>query len=256
MNMAKYKADIIETTLLRGKVKLLQPKTGFHASLDSVFLGAAVPTKNHWKILDIGCGVGSAGLCVLARNPDISLTGLDIQEDLVDLAHQNVSLNGWRKQCRFFAADLRHEKVIQDNEFNIVMTNPPYHEGGTHTPSPRKMKALSHGEEASGATFENWVKYAHRKLKQGGNLVLIHRADRLDKIILTLEQRRWFGSLEIFPLWSHEGEDAKRVIIRARKERYAPMALKQGMIVHETNGKYTTDAERVLSGNITTSLFE
>jgi tRNA1(Val) A37 N6-methylase TrmN6 len=76
---------------------------------------------------------------------------------------------------------------------------------------------------------------------------MIHRADRLDDVIVALENRRWFGSLEIFPLWSREGDDAKRVIIRARKERYAPMILKAGLVVHEKDGKYTDGAQRILS---------
>ena len=69
---------VIETTLLRGRVRLLQPKVGFHASIDTVFLAAAVPVKDRWQVLDVGCGVGSAGLCVTLRNKNIYLTGLDI----------------------------------------------------------------------------------------------------------------------------------------------------------------------------------
>lgn len=238
--------NVIETTLLRGRVRLLQPKNGFHASIDSVFLGAAVPAKKGWKILDVGCGVGSAGFCVLAREPGTHLSGIDIQQELVDLAHQNAALNAASDRCRFFAGDLRHEKSVPENFFNIVIMNPPYHETGKHTPSPQKIKALSHGEDASGAALHDWIKYAHRKLKQGGYLVLVHRADRLDQIVILLEQRRWFGSLEIFPLWPHAGENAKRVIIRARKERYAPLILKHGMVIHEKTGKYTSGARRIL----------
>jgi len=126
--------------------------------------------------------------------------------------------------------------------------NPPYQEKGTHTPSPEPIKALSHGEEASDASLTDWVKYAHRKLKQGGFLTLIHRADRLDDIINVLVARRWFGSLVIYPLFSRAGEDAKRVIIRARKERYAPTVLKTGLVVHEKDGKYTKEAAEILDG--------
>lgn len=244
--MKMNKEEIIETTLLRGKVRLLQPKTGFHASIDSVFLGAAVTVKDRWKVLDVGCGVGSAGLCVLARCGNISLDGIDIQQELIDLAHQNAVLNDAAEKCRFFAGDIRSEKFTGDNEYNAVIMNPPYQEGGTHTPSPKKIKAVSHGEDASGATLEDWVKYAHRKLKQGGNLVVIHRADRLDDVIVTLEKRRWFGSLVVYPLWSHAGEDAKRVIVHARKERYAPLVLKSGMVIHEKDGKYTSSAQKIL----------
>lgn len=239
--------DVIETTLLRGRVKLLQPRIGFHASLDTVFLAAAVPAKTNANILDAGCGVGSAGLCVLARNPNVHLVGLDIQQELVDLALQNAALNGWGEQCHFFRASVPGEKIIPDNYFSVVMANPPYQEGGTHTPSPEKIKAFSHGEESGGAKLEDWVKYAHRKLKSGGTLCMIHRADRLDDVIVAMEKRRWFGSVVVYPLWSHEGEDARRVIIRARKERYAPMVLKPGLIVHEKDGKYTEGAQKILS---------
>lgn len=237
--------EVIETTLLRGRVKLLQPKQGFHASVDSIFLAAAAPVKDRYKVLDVGCGVGSVGFCVLARNDKVSLTGIDVQPGLADLARQNAALNG--ADAQFFAGNLKTEKFTDDNAFNVVVMNPPYQESGTHTPSPEKIKATSHGEEVSGATLEDWIKYAHRKLKQGGHLVMIHRADRLDDVIVMLEKKNWFGSAVLYPLWSHEGDDAKRVIIRARKERYAPLVLKPGMVVHEKDGKYTSAAEAVLS---------
>ncbi len=239
--------EVIETTLLRGRVRLLQPRIGFHASLDTVFLAAAAPLKNNFNVLDVGCGVGSAGLCVLARNPHIHLVGLDIQRELIDLAHQNAALNGFGEHCHFFRGDLKTEKAIPENYFNAVLMNPPYQEAGTHTPSPRQNKAISHGEEASGARLLDWIKYAHRKLKNGGSLVMIHRADRLDDVVVALEHRRWFGSLEVYPLWSKAGDDAKRIIVRARKERYAPLVLKAGLVIHEKNGQYTDGAQRILS---------
>ncbi|MBL8713341.1 MAG: methyltransferase [Alphaproteobacteria bacterium] len=239
--------EVIETTLLNGRVKLLQPKLGFHASIDTIFLAAAAPVKERMNMLDVGCGVGSAGLCVLTRAKNIHLTGIDIQGDLIDLAMQNAALNGLSEHTRFVQGDIRHEKLVANNDFQVVLMNPPYQEGGTHTPSPTRNKALSHGEEASGATLEDWVKYAHKKLKQAGTLVMIHRADRMSEIVAVLERRRWFGSLVIYPLFSRAGDDAKRVIIRARKERFTPMVLKTGMVIHETDGKYTDAAQSVLS---------
>lgn len=163
----------------------------------------------------------------------------------MDLAIQNADLNDFSDRCRFFQGDIQNEKTIEDNMFHSIVMNPPYMEGGT--PSPENNKATAHHENSSGATLEDWVKYAHKKLKQGGALTMVHRADRLDDIIITLEKKRWFGSLEIFPLWPHAGENAKRVIIRARKERYAPLVLKVGMVIHREDGKYTKEADRILS---------
>jgi len=237
---------VSESTLLGGRVTLLQPRQGFRAGIDTVLLAAAVPAKPGDKVLDVGCGVGSAGLCVALRNKNIHLTGLDIQRKIVDLALQNATLNGVAERCRFFCGNLLTESAVEDNAFNIVMMNPPYQEAGTHVPSPRRNKAVSHGEEASGASLRDWAKYAHRKLKQGGTLVMIHRADRLDDIIITLEERRWFGSLVIHPLWPRKGVPAKRVIILAKKERYKPIRLSSGLILHKKDGKYTPETKKIL----------
>lgn len=241
-----HNSVVIETTLLRGKVKLLQPKVGFHASPDTVYLAAAVPVRNGWKYLDMGCGVGSAGLCVSSRNSSIYMAGIDIQKELVDLALQNATLNGVGDHFKFFCGDFKKDKTIQNNYFDCVLMNPPYQKIGTHTPSPKRIKAYAHGEDASGASFDDWVKYAHRKLKIGGYLTLIHRADRVDEAITALTRKRWFGSLVIQPLMPREGDDAKRVIIRCRKERYTPAIIKSGIVLHEADGTHTKAARAIL----------
>src|SRR5690606_4435875 len=101
-----HKIETIETHLLRGQVTLLQPKVGFHASVDSVFLSAAVPVKSGQKILDIGCGVGSAGLCITLKKDNIILNGLDVQSDLIDIAQQNAELNNITDRAQFFCGNL------------------------------------------------------------------------------------------------------------------------------------------------------
>lgn len=237
--------SVIETTLLRGRVRLLQPKKGFHASLDTVFLAAAAEVREGQKLLDIGCGVGSAGFCVMAREKGISLTGIDVQRELVDLALQNAALNGVADRCRFFCGSILTDRHVEDNSFHAAMMNPPYQDGGT--PSPNRIKSVAHGEGATGASLSDWIRYAHKKLKNGGRLALIHRADRMDEVVTLLTHRRWFGSLEIFPLWPHAGEPAKRVIIRARKERYAPAKLHPGLILHVKNKSYTPETEKILT---------
>jgi tRNA1(Val) A37 N6-methylase TrmN6 len=244
--------DSIETTLLRGRVKLLQPETGFHASLDTLFLAAGTEAKDRWKVLDIGCGVGSAGLCVTLRNKNISLYGIDIQQELVDLAHMNAVLNKVEDRCGFFQGNILSEQHIPDNFFNSALMNPPYQDDGTA--SPHKIKNLAHAEKASGAKLMDWVKYAHKKLKNGGYLTLIHRADRMDEVVTTLTQRRWFGSLVVLPLWPRAGEPAKRIIIRARKERYASLTLLPGLVLHNEDGSYTDAAKDVLERGLPLSM--
>jgi len=240
-----FKIEIEETTLLKGKVRLLQPKDGFRASLDSVFLAASAEGKGKTcKLLDMGCGVGSVGLCIKHRLPHIELTGIDIQEAILEIARQNASLNNI--EANFILGSIKDKKLLEDNCFDEIVMNPPYEDIKNNLISPNKIKATSNSEITSDTTLEDWVKFAHLKLKQGGILNIIHKAERINEIVLHLTKSRWFGSIIIYPLHSYEGEDAKRVIVKAKKERFAQTKLKFGMIIHGQGGDYTKEAVEIL----------
>ncbi|MHC4448298.1 MAG: methyltransferase, partial [Planctomycetota bacterium] len=85
---------ITRDTLLDGRVRLRQPARGYRAAIDPVLLAAAVPTWGGERILDLGCGVGAAALCLLARVPDVEVTGLELQGPVARLAAANAELNG------------------------------------------------------------------------------------------------------------------------------------------------------------------
>src|SRR5688572_28954145 len=127
-------AEPVEIYVLDKRVRLLQPADGFRTSLDSVMLAAACPAGAGDHILDLGCGVGGAGFCVLTRVAGTSLTGVEIQEDHVDLARRNIELNDMQDRAEFVASDIRNFR--SENRFDQVICNPPYMEAGTHTVSP------------------------------------------------------------------------------------------------------------------------
>ncbi len=240
--------DIIETSILRGQVKLLQPRHGFHASSDTVLLATAATPFAQGQVLDVGCGVGSVGLSVALKKSDIKLIGIDIQPEMVALAQRNAVLNGIEERCTFYSGDIGADTALPANGFDLVVTNPPFQAEGRHIPASLESKAFAHGEDASGVTLKKWCKYLHNKLKQGGRMVMIHRADRLDEIIQILTERRWFGGLTILPIHPRQGEPAKRVLVTARKERYAPLVLKSGLVMHEMDGSPTPAASSILEG--------
>ncbi|MBA4152435.1 MAG: methyltransferase [Acinetobacter sp.] len=217
--------------------------------MDTVLLAAACKITDGQTLLDVGCGVGSAGLCVALKKQNILLNGIDIYQENIALARENAKLNGLTESCTFYCNSILQDFDNKDNFFDFVITNPPYQAGGKHSPSPDTHKSLAHGEDASGVDLKEWCKYLHKKLKQGGSMVMVHRADRLDEIIRALTERRWFGSLVILPVHSRIGEPAKRVLISARKERYAPLVIKPALIMHEADGSYTQRAAAILDGN-------
>jgi tRNA1(Val) A37 N6-methylase TrmN6 len=231
--------------VLNKRLHLSQAEGGFRSSIDAVLLAAACPIQAGQSLLDIGCGVGTAGLCVLKRVPGTHLTGIDVQEDHIEIAAQNAKQN--EMQAHFKCADVRDYVRHENNrnaQFDHMICNPPYNEANSHLRSPSDAKALAmgHGE----TTLEDWIECVNRNLKSGGSFTMIHKADMIDKIILAFDGR--FGDVEIFPLWPRAGVAAKRVIVRALKGRKTPATIHAGLVLHQENGDYTQDAEDILRG--------
>lgn len=251
-------AENPEIHVLDHKVRLYQAADGFRTSLDSVFVAAACRAGEGARVLDMGCGVGGASFCLLWRVPGAHVTGVDIQQSHVDLARANIALNGAAGRAEFVCADIR--TYTPPEKFDHVICNPPYLEAGTYTESPSAERAMALGHlsqsppsippQAGGGavdaamTLKDWIDAGFAHLKSGGSLTVIHRADFTDKIIQALGKR--FGAVEIIPLYPKAGEPARRVIVRAIKDRRSPCILHAGIVLHEADGRYTSAADAIL----------
>lgn len=230
-----------EIALLDGKVRIVRSTNGgLDPTTDTILVAAACPAHAGESVLDLGCGSGAAGLCVLYRAPQACLTGIDIQSAPLELARRSAALNGWQTQARFICADIRDFRPEKEARFDHVICNPPYLEAGAHTPPPDAGRAAAVG----GGSLKDWTDAAFHALKPRGSLCLIHRADMADRAIQALGKR--FGALEIIPVWPGSGKPASRIVIRARKDRRSPAILHPGLVLHETGRRYTVEAERIL----------
>lgn len=230
-------------TLLNGKVILHQPKEGYRVAIDPVFLAAALSPKAGQTILEIGCGVGAALLCLAKRIKDIRMVGLELQRDLVRLAQQNIKDNHLEDRLEILQGDMRHlPPRLVAGSFDHVMINPPYNQPTRSTISKNKIKATANTETEG--SLQDWLHFAHLMARPQGFLHMIHRADRLDEILSLLQGK--FGSIALYPLWPGVGKTAKRVLVQARKNAAGPLKLCQGMLLHEEDGCATEEAEAVL----------
>jgi tRNA1(Val) A37 N6-methylase TrmN6 len=234
-----------EDLLLGGRLRLRQPTSGYRVAIDPVFLAAAVPAGPRDAILDVGCGVGAAALCLAARVPGCRVTGVEVQRDLVRLAGDNVVLNELSAQVSVMQGDLLNlPPRLAPGAFDHVMANPPFLAAGSATAPPNPGKATANVE--SDANLAAWVRIALAMVRAKGSLTFIHRADRLDSLLALLAGKA--GEITLYPLWPGGGKPAKRVIIRARKQIASPTSLLAGMVLHEDDGRFTAAADAVLRG--------
>ncbi|MGK9171177.1 methyltransferase [Inquilinus limosus] len=229
-----------EDRLLGGRVRLLQPRDGYRAAIDPVLLAAAVPAGPGERVVDLGCGVGAALLCLAARCPEVSVTGVERDPGLASLARDNLELNGLAGRAAIVEGSVADP--VPGAPFDRAMMNPPFLPPGRGRASGHPVKAAANVE--GGLDLAGWVAAAARALKPRGWLTLIHRADRIDEICAAL--RPAFGSLTLFPLWPRAGEAARRVLVQARRGGRSPAVLAAGLVLHEADGSFTTAAQAVL----------
>lgn len=227
-----------ETTLdafLGGRISLRQPKRGYRAATDPVFLAAACPAAAGESVLELGCGVGAASLCLAARVPGLRLIGVERQTDYAALARENAARAG--AQMTVVEADLAALPAeLRQMSFDHVIANPPYFPPGEGSRADDPGREAANREETPLAL---WIATARARLKPGGWLTLIHLAERLPDCLSALGEG--FGAVTVLPLQPRTGRAASRVVIRARKSARRPFRLLAPFLVHEA-AEHGTDA--------------
>jgi tRNA1(Val) A37 N6-methylase TrmN6 len=251
---------------LNGCVQIRQPSAGFRAGSDAVLLAAAiVDTDKPLHILDVGSGVGTAGLCAKYRLPQVTLSGLELQAELVAASLENAQLNKLDTHSFFHQVNIAERSSFKDIDapdgqafltfgFDHVITNPPFYESGSAQSSPNDIKSKAHLE--GDADLALWLQFCIARLKPKGTLSIIHRTDRLQDILQGLSAGKC-GHVRILPLWPNDQTPAKRVLVQSIKGNASPMKLLRGLVLHENNGKPTEVAEKILrNGDSLAHLFK
>ena len=239
-------AELSEDAFLGGALKILQPNKGYRAATDPVLLAAACRAVSGDRVLDVGCGVGVAGLCLARRTRGLSLEGIEIQRDLVELSRRNATRNGIGSWLAH-AGDIREAPLfVRSTPYDHVITNPPYFKADAGLVSTSAVKDQANRESAS---IGEWLDFCLRRLAPAGGLTVIQRVERLPDVLAALSGRA--GDLTILPLAPFAGQRAKRVIVRAVKDSRAPCAIAAPLTLHEgaagqDAAPFTEAAERVL----------
>lgn len=219
--------EVTEDAFLDGRVRALQPRWGFRAGLDTVLMAAACPAQPGEQVLELGCGAGVGALCLLARVPGLSVTGLERQADYAALARCNASrLSAAFEVVEGDLSALPHD--LRGRSFDHVIANPPFFARGAGSP------ALDPGRDAAlreETPLDLWLKVAARRLRPGGWVTLVHAAERLPDLLAAA--RPLCGEMRLLPVAPREGRAARRVILRARRGRGQGCVVLPPLVLHE-----------------------
>jgi tRNA1(Val) A37 N6-methylase TrmN6 len=246
--MAAESGTVSEDAVLGGRLILRQPLSGHRVGHDAILLAAVTSAQAGDCAVDLGAGVGAAGLALARRVEGVIVTLVEIDSTLKALAHDNIERNGLANRVRAVCLDVGASAAafadagLAAGGADCVLMNPPFN--ALQNPSPDATRRMAHA--ASHGMLEEWVRTAARLLRSSGTLTLIWRADGVADVLTALASG--FGAVSLLPIYGKPASPAIRILVRAIKASHAPLTLLPGLLLADTHGRPTVEAEGILRG--------
>jgi len=172
---------MFEETLWNG-VTLLQPDSQFRLSTDSVVCAWFSRFSRNDRIADLGCGSGAISMMLLASDPTLQVTGIELQPDAANAAAENARRNPF--EFTVLEGDLREIRtLLPPGSMDGVISNPPYFPVGSGKAASGPL-AKARSEET--CSLSQLCQAASWLLRWGGKFILVHRPERLADLIWEL----------------------------------------------------------------------
>lgn len=158
---------------------------------DSVLLGAWCPIDNNpFSILDIGAGTGILSLMLAQRSNAKQIDSLEIDENTYEQCVENFESSPWSDRLFCFHADLDEFVDEPEDEYDLIISNPPFHSENYKTDD--YQRDLARFQDA--LPFEELVEAADLLLSENGIFAVIIPFKEEEKFIGLCSQ------LELFPV--------------------------------------------------------
>lgn len=227
-------------------MKIYQNTDWFLFSLDSLLLPNFVTlNKNVKLILDLGTGNAPIPL-VLSTRTKAHIIGVEIQQDVYQLAKKTVEYNHLENQIELFNMDIRDLKNKFKGDFiDVITCNPPYFKVDDSSNLNEDVHKVIARHEVS-IRLEDILRISKYLLKNNGILAMVHRTDRLLDIIRSCND---FGMevKRIQFVYPKKNTESNMVLIEARKNGGVGLKVLPPLYAHHENGEYTEEVKRMFS---------
>ena len=224
-------------------LKLIQKKSGFCFGIDAVLLADFTEVKKNASVIDLGTGTGIIAILLAGRSEAREIVGLEIQEEMCEMAGRSVKLNGLEERVRIVNGDIKNApEIFGRSSFDVVVTNPPYTKHGGGLVNPCDMKAVSRHEIL--CTLEDIIRTSGSLLKPGGQLSMVNRPERTADVLCLM---RKYGIEPKFMRLVHPQPYKKANLILVRGIRGARPYFKilEPLYVYNPDGSYTDEINRI-----------
>ena len=128
--------------------------------------------------------------------------------------------------------------ILNQNDFDAIVTNPPYMKVNTGAINEEKKKLISRHEVE--CTLEDIIKISYKLLKSNGEFYMVHRAERIVDILFYLRQYKLEPKILRF-IQPNLNKEPNLILIKAVKNAGYQLNIKKPLIVYDQKGNYTDE---------------
>ena len=215
----------------------------FNFSLDSVLLANFVTlNKKSTKIMDIGCGNAPIPL-IMSTRTKASITGVEIQKEVYDLAKKSVKVNNLENQIEIINRDINDlYNELESDSFDVITCNPPYFKySESSNINDSKYKVIARHELM--LDIPRLLKISKKLLKNNGILAIVHRPERLLDILLEMKENN-IEPKRIQLIYPSKDKEANILLIEGTKNGNPGLKILPPIYAHDEDGNYTEQVKR------------
>jgi tRNA1(Val) A37 N6-methylase TrmN6 len=232
-------------SFFNGCIQVKQNRTGYRFSMDAALLAWHADPSPDDTILDLGTGCGIIPMILAYRHPKVKIYGIEVQEELADIANLNITENGMEDQITILCRDmktLKHEDT--SGPVDLAISNPPFRKSNSGRINPNQQRAIARHEIKT--TLYDVIETARRMLKRSGRFVLIYPAGRMTDIF-TQMRASGIEPKSIRMVHSGKHTEAKMAVVEGKKGGRSGLKIGSPLIIYQENGSYTDEVQKIFN---------
>ena len=222
--------------------RIIQNPFCFCFGMDAVLLANFARISPKADVIDLGTGTGIVPLLLAAKSKGQSWTGLEIQENMVDMARRSVEMNEVTEKVNILQGDLKAvREMFKPAQFGAVTSNPPYMKENSGLKNPSDTIYISRHEVS--ASLEDVISAASYLLKKNGTFTMVHRPSRLPEIMEMMVKYR-LEPKRMQLVQPTVDKEPNLVLIEGVKEAGRECRILPTLAVYDEEGNYTEELLR------------
>lgn len=203
-------------------IPIYQDDEMFCVNTDTVLLGMFLKDLKNKSVLDVGTNNGALLLYASAMEPKY-LCGIDILEDAVNLARENLKLNEIKGEIELSKLqDFKHQP------FDVIICNPPFFKEMNVCKNINKQIAMFEDNLKLDDLFKN----IKRLLKDNGSGFMIYPANRFLEFY-EICVKYDFKMMKIRFVYDKNKEEASRFLVKIKRGKMTRVKILKPILIND-----------------------